>query len=54
MAHVPERRTAFSRNVLLNGFVVDIKAEIIGWVILINHYHILANVEIFSNSFQIS
>jgi len=38
----PERRTAF-QEILLAGFQ-DIHAKIIGWVILPNHYHILANV----------
>jgi len=40
---VPERRTSF-QEILLKGFQ-DIRAEIIGWVILLNHYHILVNVE---------
>jgi putative transposase len=40
---MPERRTEF-QEILLNGFQ-DIQATIIGWVILLNHYHILANVE---------
>jgi len=39
----PERRTTFQET-LLKGFQ-EIHAEIIGWVILINHYHILVNVE---------
>ena len=39
----PERRSKF-QDVLLNGFR-EIKAEIIGWVILPNHYHVLVNVE---------
>ena len=39
----PERRNAF-QEILLKGFR-EIKAEIIGWVILLNHYHILVNVE---------
>ena len=39
----PERRTEFQEK-LLGGFR-DINAEIVGWVILPNHYHILANVE---------
>jgi putative transposase len=39
----PERRTTF-QDILLEGFQ-EIHAEIIGWVILLNHYHILVNVE---------
>jgi putative transposase len=39
----PVRRTSF-QEMLLTGFQ-EIHAEIIGWVILLNHYHILANVE---------
>ena len=39
----PERRTEF-QEILLKGFC-EIQAEIIGWVILPNHYHILANIE---------
>ena len=39
----PERRTEFQR-ILLGGFR-EIKAEIVGWVILPNHYHVLVNVE---------
>lgn len=39
----PERRASI-QEILLNGFR-EIQAEIIGWVILLNHYHILANVE---------
>jgi putative transposase len=39
----PERRTAF-QEILLRGFQ-EIRSEIIGWVILPNHYHILVNVE---------
>ena len=39
----PERKTEF-QEILLRGFH-EIKAEIIGWVILSNHYHILATVE---------
>lgn len=39
----PERRMQF-QEILLNGFQ-EIRAEVIGWVILPNHYHILANVE---------
>jgi putative transposase len=39
----PDRRTAF-QEILLKGFQ-EIHAEIIGWVILTNHYHILANIE---------
>jgi putative transposase len=39
----PERRTAF-QNRLLSAFQ-EIKADIVGWVILGNHYHILAGVE---------
>lgn len=42
MAH-PERRTEF-QEVLLNGFR-EIHAEIIAWVILCNHYHILVTIE---------
>jgi len=38
----PERRTAFQR-ILLSRFH-DIEAEILGWVILPNHYHVLVNV----------
>jgi putative transposase len=38
-----ERRTNF-QDLLLKGFQ-EIHAEIIGWVILLNHYHILVNVE---------
>ena len=38
-----ERRTDF-QEILLNGFQ-EIQAEVVGWVILPNHYHILANVE---------
>lgn len=44
-AHVmvsPERRTEF-QAMLLEGFRA-IRAEIIGWVVLENHYHVLANV----------
>jgi putative transposase len=39
----PERRSIF-QEILLNGFH-EINAEIIGWVILPNHYHIIAVVE---------
>jgi putative transposase len=39
----PERRTSF-QEILLCGFH-EINAEIIGWVILSNHYHIVATVE---------
>ncbi len=39
----PERRNEFEKR-LLAGFY-EIRAEIIGWVILLNHYHILVNVE---------
>ncbi len=39
----PERRAGFQK-LLLSGFQ-EIGAEIVGWVILPNHYHILANVE---------
>jgi len=39
----PERRTSF-QEILLDGFH-EINAEIIGWVILPNHYHIIATVE---------
>ncbi len=39
----PERRTEF-QEILLKKFQ-EIQAEIIGWSILPNHYHILANVE---------
>lgn len=37
-----ERRTQF-QELLLSGFH-EIQAEIIGWVILPNHYHMLVNV----------
>ena len=40
---MPDRRTVF-QEILLKGFQ-EINAEIIGWVILTNHYHILANIE---------
>jgi putative transposase len=39
----PQRRTEFQK-ILLDGFL-EINAEIIGWVILANHYHILVSVE---------
>ncbi|MGB7874578.1 MAG: transposase [Anaerolineales bacterium] len=39
----PERRSSF-QEILLKGFQ-EINAEIIGWVILTNHYHILVNIE---------
>ncbi|MBM3124421.1 MAG: transposase [Chloroflexi bacterium] len=39
----PERRTEF-QEILLGGFR-EIEAEIVGWVILPNHYHVLATVE---------
>lgn len=39
----PERRTSF-QEILLKGFQ-EIHAEIIGWVILLNHYHVLVNIE---------
>jgi len=39
----PERRTSF-QEILLGGFH-EINAEIIGWVILPNHYHIIVTVE---------
>jgi putative transposase len=39
----PERRTEFE-NLLLTAFK-ECKAEVIGWVILPNHYHILVDVE---------
>ena len=45
-AHImtmPERRTAF-QEILLKAFQ-EINAEIVGWVILTNHYHVLANIE---------
>jgi putative transposase len=38
----PERRREF-QNILLDGFR-EIHADIIGWVVLPNHYHVLANV----------
>ena len=38
-----ERRTTF-QDILLAGFR-EIHAEVIGWVVLPNHYHILVNVE---------
>ncbi|NQU30503.1 MAG: transposase [Anaerolineae bacterium] len=38
-----ERRTDFE-HLLLKSFQKE-KAEIIGWVILLNHYHLLLNVE---------
>jgi putative transposase len=50
----PERRTEF-QEILLNGFH-EIKAEVIGWVILSNHYHILATIdslELVSNLVQL-
>ena len=40
--HSAERRTEF-QEFLLNAFR-EIKSEIVGWVILPNHYHILAGV----------
>ncbi len=40
----PERRTEFQAR-LLNAFH-EIKADIVGWVVLANHYHILAGVEL--------
>ena len=40
---MPGRRTAFQK-ILLKGFQ-EINAEIIGWVILTNHYHVLVNIE---------
>jgi putative transposase len=40
---LPERRAEF-QELLLNAFH-EIEAEIVGWVILPNHYHILASVE---------
>jgi putative transposase len=39
----PKRRTRFQK-ILLDGFQ-EIKAELIGWVILPNHYHILVSIE---------
>ena len=39
----PERKTSF-QEILLKGFQ-EIQAEIIGWVVLPNHYHILGNIE---------
>lgn len=39
----PQRRTEF-QEILLKGFK-EIKAEVVGWVILANHYHLLAGVE---------
>ncbi len=39
----PERRTEF-QGILLKRFQ-EIQAEIIGWSILSNHYHILVNVD---------
>jgi putative transposase len=39
----PKRRSEF-QEILLAGFA-EIQAEVIGWVILRNHYHILASVE---------
>lgn len=39
----PERRTSF-QEILLSGFH-EINAKISGWVILPNHYHIIATVE---------
>jgi putative transposase len=38
---IPERRTEF-QEILLGGFQ-EAKAEVVGWVILTNHYHILVN-----------
>jgi hypothetical protein len=38
-----ERRTEF-QEIMLNG-LMEIKAEIIGWAALPNHYHLLASVE---------
>lgn len=40
--HASERRAEF-QELLLNAFR-EIEAEIVGWVILPNHYHILATV----------
>ena len=40
---MPERRSEF-QDMLLKGFQ-EMRAEIIGWVILLNYYHILINVE---------
>ena len=39
----PDRRTTL-QEILLIGFQ-EIHAEVSGWVILTNHYHVLANVE---------
>jgi putative transposase len=41
--HSAERRTKF-QELLLNAFR-EIEADIIGWMILPNHYHVLASVE---------
>jgi putative transposase len=39
----PERRTEF--EILLLAAMENIQAEVIAWVILLNHYHILIDVE---------
>jgi putative transposase len=39
----PQRRTEF-QEIMLNG-LREIQAEIIGWAVLPNHYHVLASVE---------
>ena len=39
----PERRTEFEKR-LLAAFR-EIEADIVGWVVLANHYHVLAGVE---------
>lgn len=39
----PERRTEFEKR-LLAAFQ-EIEADIVGWVVLANHYHVLAGVE---------
>lgn len=41
--HTPERRSSFES--LLLDSMCDIKAEVVGWVVLSNHYHIIAQVE---------
>ncbi len=39
----PERRTEFE-GLLLSSFL-NISTELVGWVVLPNHYHILVNIE---------
>jgi putative transposase len=47
---IPERRSSFEESLLET--MRNVKAEVVGWVILPNHYHLLVQVEIFEQVSQ--